>query len=110
LSILIIYSINSIIKYFVLFQPLPPYLEDNISTGQPDPSTTLRTSITTNSFKSFSQTNALFGQPLAQTQKSKDLYDTCFHLIKLYCNNKYPIADIIAPQSHTLNQLDFRLR
>jgi nuclear pore complex protein Nup98-Nup96 len=59
-------------------QPLPPYLEDTVTSdskhNQPGP-----------------------------------LFDTCFHLIKLYCNDKHPIADTVAPLSHNPNQLDYRL-
>lgn len=36
--------------------------------------------------------------------------DTCFHLIKLYCDANYPIEDVIAPLNHTSDQLDYRLR
>lgn len=38
-----------------------------------------------------------------------DLYDTCFHLIKLYCNSEYPIEKIVHPLNHGSNRLDFRL-
>jgi hypothetical protein len=42
--------------------------------------------------------------------QTRNVYDTCFHLIKLYCNENYSIADTVAPLSHSPNQLDFRLR
>ncbi|RNA23314.1 nuclear pore complex Nup98-Nup96 isoform X1 [Brachionus plicatilis] len=42
-------------------------------------------------------------------QNSPDLFDTCFHLIKLYCNSEYPIENIVLPQNHGSNQLDHRL-
>lgn len=44
-----------------------------------------------------------------ESEKFKNLYDTCYHLIKLYCDNSHPIEDIINPLNHTSNQLDFRL-
>ena len=63
-------------------KPFPPYLEDNV-------------------FESVNE---------HKLSEKINLYDTCFHLIKLYCDEKHSIADTIAPLSHTSNQLDFRLR
>ena len=39
-----------------------------------------------------------------------EFFDTCYHLIKLFCDKTHPLADIISPQSHTSNMLDIRLR
>ncbi|CAF0852273.1 unnamed protein product [Brachionus calyciflorus] len=46
---------------------------------------------------------------ITDTKNPINLLDTCYHLIKLYCNNTYPIQDIISPLNHGPNQLDFRL-
>ena len=89
-------------------KPLPPYLEDSVSVPKLafDKSKLYNPASSHQSFKSnisfFSQT------PVAPVVK--DTYDTCFHLIKLFCDEKYPIADIISPLNHNANQLDFRLR
>lgn len=69
-------------------KPLPPYLEDSV---------TIDTDKTLSDNKNDNQ------------QTRRELYDTCFHLIKLYCNEKYSIADIVAPLSHNVNQVDYRL-
>jgi len=88
-------------------KPLPPYLEDSVSVPKLafDKSKLYNPASSHQSFKSnisfFSQT------PVAPVVK--DTYDTCFHLIKLFCDEKYPIADIISPLNHNANQLDFRL-
>lgn len=42
-------------------------------------------------------------------QNSSDLFDTCFHLIKLYSNSEYPIEKIVHPLNYGSNQLDHRL-
>jgi nuclear pore complex protein Nup98-Nup96 len=47
--------------------------------------------------------------PWQQTPSKRELSDTCFHLMKLYCDSKYPIADIVSPSCHSSNQLDYRL-
>lgn len=36
-------------------------------------------------------------------------FDTCYNLIKLYCNGTHSIDETIAPLSHSANQLDHRL-
>lgn len=48
-------------------------------------------------------------ETITKNKNSTNLFDTCYHLIKLYCYNTYPIQDIIQPLNHTFNQLDFRL-
>jgi nuclear pore complex protein Nup98-Nup96 len=41
--------------------------------------------------------------------KTKEFFDTCYHLIKLFCDKTHPLAEIISPQCHTSNMLDLRL-
>lgn len=91
-------------------KPLPPYLEDSISpestNNSAKPSTTSSSKMNASLLTGF-KSSQFEGQPTNSTKK--ELFDTCFHLIKLYCDDKYPIADIISPLSHNSNQLDYRL-
>ncbi len=41
--------------------------------------------------------------------EKQNALDTCYNLIKLYCNNTHSIDETIAPLSHSANQLDHRL-
>ncbi len=68
---------DSLASRFVA-EPLPPYLEDSVTSD-------------------------------LKNNQPTHLYDTCFHLIKLYCNDKHSIADTVSPLSHNPNQLDYRL-
>jgi nuclear pore complex protein Nup98-Nup96 len=68
-------------------KPLPPYLEDNVGTEENPKDDKLTIKLTSNS----------------------NIYDTCYHLIKLFCDKTHSINDIIAPECHSNNLLDFRL-
>ena len=46
---------------------------------------------------------------LSKQHKDSSLYDTCFHLMKLYCSSQHSMEDLLNPLSHTSNQLDTRL-
>jgi hypothetical protein len=92
-------------------QPVPPYIEDSV---QPK---SLETSLMPN--RSHISQSGLLNSNTSSRQTEinqqiknnpKQLVDTCFHLIKLYCDSTYSIEDTIAPLNHTSNQLDFRLR
>lgn len=48
-------------------------------------------------------------ESVSTSKNLSDFYDTCFHLINLYCNSEYPIEKIVHPLNHGSNQLDFRL-
>ena len=93
-------------------KPLPPYLEDSVQISSESTKTLntskLNTTIPTGFNKPTGLTQFSTNQ-MTQLPKQRDLYDTCFHLIKLYCVDKYPIADIVSPLCHTSNQLDYRL-
>lgn len=91
-------------------RPVPPYVEDSVSTSIEPPKMLNNTmNFGGNSFMRNDNRN----QPLhsvTANQERNELYDTCYHLIKLYCNSNHPVEDIISPLNHTSNQLDFRLR
>lgn len=91
-------------------KPVPPYIEDSVSTTSLNDFNTMDSSnlkqIPTPS-KNTSNTQSSFS--IQQKQQSNSLYDTCYHLLKLYCNNHHQIEEIIAPLNHSSNQLDFRL-
>ena len=36
--------------------------------------------------------------------------DTCYHLLKLYCNRSHMLERLLSPSTSTALQLDFRLR
>ena len=61
-------------------KPYPPYIEDKAETNK-------------------SNTRA----------NSKEYFDTCYHLIKLFCDKTHPLVEIVSPQCHTNNMLDLRL-
>lgn len=66
--------------------PLPPYVEDSIIGAQLD-------------------------EKKNNLSQNRDIhFDTCYHLIKLYCNSTYSFENVISPLSHTETQLDYRLR
>ena len=72
-------------------RPVPPYVEDSVSSAA---SNECDASKTNND----------------QSESKHDrIYDTCYHLIKLYCEGNHAIESIIAPLTHTSNQLDYRL-
>jgi nuclear pore complex protein Nup98-Nup96 len=82
-------------------KPVPPYIEDSVSNSQD----------TSNAIVPSGLNNATSEQKQTTTSpNSSSLYDTCYHLIKLYCNSSHPIEHIISPLNHSGNQLDFRLR
>ena len=98
-------------------RPLPPYLEDKVSTNLSDSiayTSTKQNLTTTTTTTQFNSTNSAifksFGQNNKKKQIQKEIYDTCFHLIKLYCDENYSLADAVSPLAHNSNQLDFRLR
>jgi nuclear pore complex protein Nup98-Nup96 len=81
-------------------KPVPPYIEDSVAASSID------NAIVPSGLKSTSSE-----QKQAESKATNnDLYDTCYHLIKLYCNGNHPIEHIISPLNHSGNQLDFRLR
>ena len=64
--------------------PLPPYLEDNID----------------------------FEINMKKPGVDKDkyiVYDTCYHLLKLYSDRSYPLERLLAPTTSTPDHLDMRL-
>ena len=71
-------------------RPTPPYIEDSVQTRLSE--------ITLNK------------AGMHKFQDPQSHLDTCFHLIKLYCDSTHSIEDVIAPLSHCSNQLDYRLR
>jgi hypothetical protein len=84
----------------VCTRPVPPYVEDSISATK-DSTTT--TSATTTESISIADNNG-------SSRTNTAVFDTCYHLIKLYCDEKHTIESTIATLTHTSNQLDFRLR
>jgi hypothetical protein len=114
-------SIHDALNYFeenlaenICVKPLPPYLEDKVTTSLSEK--TVMFSSKTHQITSKHPANSslfnTFGQfkEIKKQCQTRNVYDTCFHLIKLYCNENYSIADTVAPLSHSPNQLDFRLR
>jgi hypothetical protein len=97
-----IYSIKEVMNSYeesvntkICNRPYPPYIENDSSGEFSSKSTTTPTETAKNSIKNL--------------KKSTDFYDTCFHLIKLYCNDSHSIADTIEPLNHSANLLDYRL-
>ncbi|XP_048773367.2 nuclear pore complex protein Nup98-Nup96-like isoform X2 [Ostrea edulis] len=39
---------------------------------------------------------------------TENIQDTAYHLLKLYCQNSYPLESLFNPMSHTANQMDYR--
>lgn len=37
-------------------------------------------------------------------------YDTCYHLLKLYCDRAHRLDQLLMPQTYTTDHLDYRLR
>ena len=76
-------SYENSIKSGICTKPVPPYIEDNIE----------------------SKSN--------EQQLLAGHYDTCFHLIKLYCDSgkssSSSLENLLSPLSHTSNQMDMRL-
>lgn len=44
-----------------------------------------------------------------QTNKREEIFDTCYHLIKLYCDKTHNLNDLLSPLTHTSNRIDYRL-
>lgn len=40
----------------------------------------------------------------------KDIYDLCFHIMKLYCTGNHSLEELLNPSTHTADPLDYRLR
>lgn len=40
----------------------------------------------------------------------KNVYDLCFHLLKLYCTGSHSLEVLLNPMTHTADPLDYRLR
>lgn len=38
------------------------------------------------------------------------IYDTCYHLLKLYANDAHSLEQTLSPTTSTVNHLDYRLR
>jgi hypothetical protein len=93
-------SYENSIKNNTCTKPVPPYVEDNIDINMGDIGADTDT-LKTNETSLFKLNN--------NKSKFSGVYDTCFHLLKLYCNSSHPIEDIINPLSHSSNRLDTRL-
>lgn len=78
-------------------QPVPPYIEDTL----------VNKLVPLESHRS----NLMLTNGSTEDAKKiiESQLDTCFHLIKLFCDSTHSIEDTVSPQSHTSNQLDFRL-
>lgn len=46
----------------------------------------------------------------AELSNGKQIYDLCFHLLKLYCTGNHDLGELLNPLSYTANPLDYRLR
>lgn len=92
-------------------KPLPPYLEDSVSMDSDRTLNITLTSKMNSSAMDQTKFKSNFGNfnNMQMAQEKRELYDTCFHLLKLYCDDKYSLADIISPLNHNSNQMDFRL-
>ena len=42
--------------------------------------------------------------------ESENVYDTCYHLLKLYCDRSYRLDKLLMPETYTTDHLDYRLR
>ncbi len=115
-----IHSINDALNAYersvsdrICNRPVPPYIEDSVASSSSNNDLDFTDSNTSTAFKSnLNATTSNLKPNLAQTPQNSHqvLFDTCYHLIKLYCDNNHPIEGIIAPLNHSSNQLDFRLR
>lgn len=45
----------------------------------------------------------------AELSNGKQIYDLCFHLLKLYCTGNHDLGELLNPLSYTANPLDYRL-
>lgn len=48
-------------------------------------------------------------QPDDDLEEPSKIYDTCYHLLKLYANNAYSLEQTLSPTTSTVNHLDYRL-
>ena len=46
----------------------------------------------------------------AGTGDSDSTKDTCYHLIKLYCNSGYSLSELLSSASNTADPLDYHVR
>ena len=122
-----IHSINDALTAFekslednICNKPVPPYVEDSVQSSSLEINTSIASQTPSKTgFNSFlaskTPSSGLFKldqrfKSVQRQPRDESLYDTCYHLMKLYCNNNHSIEDIIHPLNHTSNQLDFRLR
>lgn len=47
---------------------------------------------------------------MMKDDEEEEVYDTCYHLLKLFCEKGYPLKLILNPTTITANSLDHRLR
>lgn len=45
-----------------------------------------------------------------ETLSNTNLYDLCYHLMKLYCQGNYSLEVILNPETHTKNIFDYKIR
>ena len=92
-------------------KPLPPYLEDSATMDSDKTLNLTLTSKINSSVMDKMKFKSGFGSfnTMQMPEEKRELYDTCFHLLKLYCDDKYSLADIISPLNHNSNQMDYRL-
>lgn len=46
----------------------------------------------------------------SESADSNQVYDTCYHLLKLFCNRAHNLDQLLMPPSYTDDPLDYRLR
>lgn len=44
------------------------------------------------------------------SNENENVYDTCYHLLKLYCDRSYRLDKLLMPETYTTDHLDYRLR
>lgn len=45
-----------------------------------------------------------------ETSSGQQIWDLCFHLLKLYSSRSHPLNQLLNPATHTSDPLDYRLR
>ncbi|XP_066587580.1 nuclear pore complex protein Nup98-Nup96 isoform X2 [Prorops nasuta] len=45
----------------------------------------------------------------AELSNGRNVYDLCFHLLKLYCTGNHPLEQLLNPLTYTADPLDYRL-
>lgn len=44
------------------------------------------------------------------SNENENVYDTCYHLLKLYCDRSHRLDKLLMPETYTTDHLDYRLR